>query len=767
MKSRASASPIASVASLSQESARAGAARFFGIVGIGRIIAAHAVRRLSPSFGPLPLFLVAVVGILGAVAVMADTLWLIVRYFQPLFFWDPWGTVEQYERFLKGNYGISDLFAQHNEHRIVFPRFIFLLDFELGKGLNIINIIFIMLIQLAHAIILSRFELEFNKNAIAAISISVVFILLFSYGQSENFTWGFQVQFVGVYAAATTAFWWFSIAKFSRRINTSYYLLILGAFLMTFVATYTMANGFVSAFTLIALALLLRFDKKIIFSAVLVAIALAASYFYNFEVGGDHSPSEFVLAHPLDVLIYLFLYIGGPMGPFGFAAAGVMGAVGLAMTVFAVMRMIWRPEQVAARAALVGVMLFVVATAGVTAYGRAFLGPDTALASRYLTPACIFWAAQVVYWSSFAQLRPRNWPALGIFATVSVVVVTGAVRAHFEASPYAQESFRNLNLASDALLSGGDLPDALELIYFDSDLPARLARFLDQQHLSIFSWPEARLRGKSLREAFATIDDGACFGSFDALATPPESIGAAAEGWAWDRVRRKPVNRIILIDSKDVVVGFASGGWRRADVREAVSQVRSKDVGWQGFAKLSDGEPLRAYADLDGGRVACKLGEHAAPENANRIGDRPRDADLSGLGPPIPAKHALSGGWTLNGQDPSAGVPALSGAFYGSRSGAESDQGEALIGPFQAPAGTFALPIVTSAATTGLSITIKDAETGEIYVSLRPRARPHWRAAIFSLPPERASRPLMLVAADRRAGAGQWMAIGDPHLAER
>src|SRR5438132_10662621 len=46
-------------------------------------------------------------------------------------FWDEWdGTAPIFEKMAAGTLGLADFFAQHNEHRILFPRLIF---FVLGR----------------------------------------------------------------------------------------------------------------------------------------------------------------------------------------------------------------------------------------------------------------------------------------------------------------------------------------------------------------------------------------------------------------------------------------------------------------------------------------------------------------------------------------------------------------------------------------------------------------------------------------------------------
>lgn len=569
----------------------------------------------QPPLRSLLLLLLGLICVAGAAAILADTVYLVIAYYQPLFFWDSWDTVGNYERFVQGTYSLSDLFSQHNEHRIAFPRLIFLADFVFGQGMNIINVVSMLFVQFLLAILLVKMSLRIASLPIAIISAAISVMLLFTFGQYENFTWGFQVSFFGVCAAATAAFWWFSEAAERRFRGLPAFSFAFGSLLMTIIAIYTLSNGIIVCFVLIFLALTQRAAVNVIIASIVISVIMCCLYFHDFHLVQGHSPPEYAFQHPIEVFIYILIYIGGLVGSFGRTAAGAVGAAGLAMTSLAAVRMILHKEPIAARAALVGVMLFVVATAALTAFGRVFFGFDQALASRYLTPVCVFWSAQVIYWSSFAQRRPFNLPALALLSMVFLAVVAGAAWAHLEGRPFAKQNFRNLNLASDALLSGADAPAALKLIYPDPEAPVRLARFLDQQHLSIFSWPVARLRGTRLHEAFARIDDRACLGSFDQIEIPPDGAGVSASGWAWDLSRRRPVDRIILVNSADMIVGFASGGWTRRDVRRALPQVQSKDVGWKGFAKLSGGGPVRAYAYLDQGRVACALGERAAPAN--------------------------------------------------------------------------------------------------------------------------------------------------------
>ena len=140
---------------------------------------------------------------------------------------------------------------------------------------------------------------------------------------------------------------------------------------------------------------------------------------------------------------------------------------------------------------------------------------------------------------------------------------------------------------------------------------------------------------------------------------------------------------------------------------------------------------------------------------------------MEALGPPIAANAALSGGWTADGYHPSVGAPTIAEKAFGSWSGADANQGEVAIGPFNAADGAFAIALVTGPATAGLSIIVRDALTNETYLAFQPHMRQEWRGLRIVLPPRAAGRPLMLIGRDAGAQYGQWLAISQPHNAAR
>jgi hypothetical protein len=127
-----------------------------------------------------PIFIFVSLLYVGAAAALAlDTFCLAIIFFHPLFFSDAWNAVDHYRLLTIGEYELSYLFSQHNEHRILFPRLIFFLDFSLFYGKNIFNIISIFIIQIFHSLLFCKliFKLGNKSPFLFAILMSSVFIL--------------------------------------------------------------------------------------------------------------------------------------------------------------------------------------------------------------------------------------------------------------------------------------------------------------------------------------------------------------------------------------------------------------------------------------------------------------------------------------------------------------------------------------------------------------------------------------------------------------
>ena len=111
-------------------------------------------------------------------------------------FWDEWdGTAPLFEKMLAGTLGFADFFAQHNEHRILFPRLIF---FGLGRltHWNIRAELFVIWF-LALICLFNIWQMTWRSGwKDSTRSFWILFsssVLLFSPLNRDNFLWGFQI----------------------------------------------------------------------------------------------------------------------------------------------------------------------------------------------------------------------------------------------------------------------------------------------------------------------------------------------------------------------------------------------------------------------------------------------------------------------------------------------------------------------------------------------------------------------------------------------
>src|SRR5437764_9968376 len=156
-------------------------------------------------------------------------------------FWDQWdGTAPLFEKMAAGTLGFADFFAQHNEHRILFPRLIF---FGLGRlthwnvRAELFVIWFLALVCLFNIWQMTRRSAwkDSFRSFLLLFSSSV---LLFSPLNRENFLWGFQIGFLLPLACVTACM---LVATYVRPPFNFVFTIMLCT-----VCTFSIASGLTS-----------------------------------------------------------------------------------------------------------------------------------------------------------------------------------------------------------------------------------------------------------------------------------------------------------------------------------------------------------------------------------------------------------------------------------------------------------------------------------------------------------------------------------------
>src|SRR5215831_18392636 len=108
---------------------------------------------------------------------------------------DQWELVPLWQKYHQGGLSFADFFAQHNEHRLLFPRLLMFglavlskwnVVWEMLASLVIAGVAFVLLYK-----VLAKTFTNLWLRWVAAATLSIIF---FSTIQWENWLWGWQVQ---------------------------------------------------------------------------------------------------------------------------------------------------------------------------------------------------------------------------------------------------------------------------------------------------------------------------------------------------------------------------------------------------------------------------------------------------------------------------------------------------------------------------------------------------------------------------------------------
>ena len=117
----------------------------------------------------------------------------------------------------------------------------------------------------------------------------------------------------------------------------------------------------------------------------------------------------------------------------------------------------------------------------------------------------------------------------------------------------------------------------------------------------------AEVMGKPVRELFPKTSE--CVGNTDLVTmkfegNPP---GVQLIGWGWDAEAARPVQRVVLADAGQRIVGVGEVTSDRPDVTERRPEVTSQRTGWQALVGLRSGK-VDAYGVTSQPQTVCNLG---------------------------------------------------------------------------------------------------------------------------------------------------------------
>lgn len=381
--------------------------------------------------------------------------WFVSRFFLDVVYSDQWGLVMLIEKHQIGQLSFSDLWHQQNVHRTFFPKLIIL---PLARATHW-NHAYEVAVSLACGLTtylvivgqLARIYRGTHQRSILWLNCFLLSCLVFSLAQYPNWLWGMQIQLWLCVTAAVAGLCILSDHLTTRRV--------IAALALGFVATHSFANGLVYW----AVGLLLVWlapapspsQRRSLLVIWLLFGALAVfSFFYDFTTHG-RDVSDMVAA-PAERIAYLLAFLGNPIahGSLRLAqAAGVLSLVLLAGLCVHLGRNVGVPLRTLLP--LLGLGLFAIGSAALTAAGRSGLPVSQALEPRYVTTAQLIWVADITLicltFGAWRKSHPSNAPgnppssalagaaAGALLVLLMVGVAVGHVQGMQDARKYSKE----------------------------------------------------------------------------------------------------------------------------------------------------------------------------------------------------------------------------------------------------------------------------------------------------------------------------------------
>ncbi|MEM7236561.1 MAG: hypothetical protein AAF501_01870 [Pseudomonadota bacterium] len=332
------------------------------------------------------------IAMFAAAVTVALTWWNIQAHYSPVPFWDSWDGYLAY--ILDFSDAAPDrrpgmLLDQHNEHRIVLNRLLFLADFHFFEASAVLLFVFAALIPLLPLWVFYRI-LRREAPDHGTILLALSTCTLYSMMQRENFLQAFQAQFFLAQYIPLAGY--YLLVRGEQAGIAVRAALVLGGAL---ISAGTMANGLFFALPLVLVYGVQRATRP---TALLALGAFALMCLLYFQVldyrSGPGSMTEIIFNRTGRYLLYILYYAGAPFG-----RAPAAGAVLVVLALTALVIEARRPATGRPARALVLFLVYYGITAAVTAAGRADQGYDQALTTRYLTPTLLAWTALLLWWA--------------------------------------------------------------------------------------------------------------------------------------------------------------------------------------------------------------------------------------------------------------------------------------------------------------------------------------------------------------------------------
>lgn len=386
----------------------------------------------------------------------------LIRYSVNVPFWDQWELVTLIEKLQNGTAGFSDFFAQHNEHRIFFPRIIMVAlacitswntKFEVAAN--------VVLAAGSMWFLWLMLRKTLTKGKLLLAVTFLVSLILFSPVQFENWMWGWQIQWYLNIFGLIVAVW--ALTTW-RSKNVLVKLIVAG--LCATLATYSLASGFLVWLICVPILWSSKDFRHFLPHWIFIAAVVVGVHYIGYVDPPYHPSKLLFLQEPVQFLVYFLVYIGRPLTWDFFIGVPVavvyLTAVVISLTYY-FQHFKNKLEPILPWLCL---GLYSLLAAISTDMSRLGLGVEQSYASRYVTLSMLFLISFIVILAKFVELSPAKVKKiiLAILATIAILVAVNYAKG---LGQMKERHAYLLNVKQCAVTATSENDDCLLLLYPD------------------------------------------------------------------------------------------------------------------------------------------------------------------------------------------------------------------------------------------------------------------------------------------------------------
>lgn len=319
-------------------------------------------------------------------------------------YWDQWNVVGLFEKISTGTASFGDFFTQNNEHRLAFPLLIIVplafiskwdVRYELYTSIFLAAITFLVIYKL------SSIHRKNGHNKLDYLTF-LTSLLIFSLAQYQNWLWGFQLAWFLVNLCLVIAV---LIITLSNNNSQRIYL----AAIPCFIASFSLAHGLLTWLAVIpSIASIKGTKNRVITISIWLSLFVGTSalYFTDYQKPAHKVNTLFFLKEPLRAGKYFFTLLGTPL----IHKDTITPIIGLIifLTFFVLtlcsLKISESKFEIKLEAApWISIGLFALLFALITTVGRASLGVEQAMVSRYTTPSVLLIISTAYLWQLFVS----------------------------------------------------------------------------------------------------------------------------------------------------------------------------------------------------------------------------------------------------------------------------------------------------------------------------------------------------------------------------